>query len=94
MKRKRGGNVLDFVHVGGFGLRESAAGVRGQGFEISARAFGVQHAERERRFAAPGHSRNRHELAERDIHVDVFKVMHACAAYYDFIGHFVTSVSF
>ena len=93
VKRERGRHVLYLVHVGGFGLGEPAARVRGQRFEVAARALGVQHAQRERRLAAPRHAGYRHEFSERYVYVYIFKVMHARAAHYDFFGHFVAPIS-
>ena len=58
VQRQRGGDVKHLIHLCLGGLGHAAAGVGGQRVKVAARAFGIQHAECQRRFARPGHARN------------------------------------
>ena len=69
-------------------LGHPAAGVGGQRLQIPAGAFGIQHPQRQRGFARPGHARNAHDLVQRDVHVDVFQVVYLCPAHEHFVYHY------
>ena len=84
---KRGRYVEDFVDVGATCLRYASARVGGKRLKIAARAFCIENAEGERRFARPRYSGNADKLIEGNVDIDVFQVVHPCAAYLDTVGH-------
>ena len=85
VQRERRGHVANVVDRGFAGLRDAASRVGRKRFEVAARAFGVEHAERERAFARTRYARNAHELAERNVHVHVLQIVHARAAHFDVV---------
>ena len=87
MQRQRRGNIQNLVHAGFGCLRHAAAGVGGECLEIAAGALRIQHAERERRLAGPGHARNADDLPERDVNVNILEIMDFRPADQHFIDH-------
>ena len=87
MQRQRGGDIQHLIYAGFGRLRHSAAGVGRQRFEIPARAFRVQYAQCQRGFAGAGHTRNSHNFTQRNIYINVFKVVDFCATNQHFINH-------
>ncbi len=75
MQRQCGGDIQHLVHAGFGRLRHSAAGIGGERFEIPARPFRIQHAQRQRGFAGAGHTRNSHNFAQRNIYINVFQIV-------------------
>ena len=77
MERERGGNIEHLVHIGFRGLRETASRIGGQGLQIPAGAFGVEHAKREGRLPGPRDAGDPGYFPERNIDIDIFEVMDA-----------------
>ena len=67
-----GGNIKHLVYMGLRGLGHPPPGVGGQGLQIPPGTLGVQNAQGQRGFPGAGHSGNRHDLIQRDIHIDIF----------------------
>ena len=86
-QRERRGDVQHVVHLRPLGLGHSPARVGGKRLKIAARALGIQHAEGERALPAAGHPGDRHNLAERHVHVHVFQVVDSRAAYLHMVAH-------
>ena len=84
---ERRGDVRDVIHLRLRRLRHAPARICGQRVEISPRAFGVQHAERERGFARPGHARDSDDPVQGNVHVYVFQIVHPRSADLDVICH-------
>ena len=61
-------------------LVEKTAGVRRHGFQIAPLRFRVKRAKRERRFAGAGDAGENDQGIARDVDVDVFEIVLACAA--------------
>ena len=87
MKCQRCGNIQRLVHAGPGRLCHPSAGIGGERFEIPARPFRIQHAQRQRGFAGAGHTRNSHNFTQRNIYINVFKVVDFCATNQHFINH-------
>ena len=88
VNRDRRRHAFDLVHGGLVHAIQKLARVGGEGFHITALAFGkqgVKHQARLARTAGPGHHR---ELAGADVEVQVFEVMLARTANADnSLGH-------
>ncbi len=75
---------IDFRHAD---LFDEPPRVGRDGFEIASLGFGVQRAERERRFAGARHAGEHDERVARNIDVDVFQIVLARATDADEAGH-------
>ena len=64
-------------------------GIGREGVQVAPLPLGVDGVEGKRGLAASAQSRDYHELAARDVHVDVFQVMRLCPPYLDlsFVVH-------
>ena len=72
VQRQRGGNIQNLVHISFGGLGHAAARVGGKCVQIPARTFGIQHAQRQRRFAGTGYTRNADDFVQRHIDINIF----------------------
>lgn len=72
VQRQRGGNIQNLVHISFGGLGHAAACVGGKCVQIPARTFGIQHAQRQRRFAGTGYTRNADDFVQRHIDINIF----------------------
>ena len=81
-----GGNVPDLVHLRLARLCDPAAGIGGKRLQIPARALRIQRSQRQRRLPRAGDARNGDQLAERNVHIDVFQIMHLRTAHDDVLG--------
>ena len=79
--------IQHLVHAGPRCLRHAAAGIGGQGLEIAARAFGIQHAQRQRRLAGPGHACDPDDFSKWNIDVNIFQVVDLCSTDQHLIDH-------
>ena len=87
MQRQGRRHVQHVVHLRLRRLRHAPPCVSREGFQVTPRTLRVQHAERERRFAGPGHARDPDDLIKRDLDVDVFQVVNSCSAHQHFVLH-------
>jgi hypothetical protein len=60
---------------------EQTAGIRRHRFEIAPLGFGVQRAERQRRFTRAGYTSKHHERIPRNVYLDVLEVVLSCTPY-------------
>ena len=81
-----GGHVEDFIDIGLRGLGHAAARVGRERLEVTSRALGVKHTQRQRGFAGAGHPRHGHDFVQRHVYIDVFEVVHARAPDADMRG--------
>ena len=65
-------NIQHFVHRCLCRLRHAAARIGGKCVQIPARTFGIQHAQRQRRFAGTGYTRNADDFVQRHIDINIF----------------------
>jgi hypothetical protein len=72
--------AFDQVDIGLFHQLQELARVGRQRFHIAALAFGIQRVERQRGFAGAGQAGNHDQLVARQVEIDVFQVVRACAA--------------
>ena len=79
MQGQRCRHIADIVHMGPCRLGHAAAGISRERFQVSARSLSVQNSEREGGFARSGHSGDRCDPVQRDIHIDVFQIMYSCS---------------
>ena len=91
MQRQRRRNIENLVHAGLRRLRQAAARVGRERLEIAARAFGIEHAQRQRGFARAGDAGNADDFSQRDLDVDVFQIVNPCAPNEHMIDHGVSS---
>ena len=84
-ERERRGDVENLVHLGAGRLRHAAPRIGGERFEITARSFGVENAEREGRLSRARDARDAHDFVKWNVHVDVLEVVHARAAHLDVV---------
>ena len=87
VQRERRRHMLDRVELRFAALRDAAARVRGEPLQVAARAFRVEHAERERRFARPGDARHGHHFADRHLHIHALEIVHPRARDVDCLRH-------
>ena len=80
---QRGRNIQHLVHIRAGRLGHAPPRIGGKRLQIAAGPFGIQYAERQRRFARPGHPGDADDAVQRDIDVDVFQVVHTRAAHPD-----------
>ena len=80
---QRGRNIQHLVHIRAGCLGHAPPRIGGKRLQIAAGPFGIQYAERQRRFARPGHPGDADDAVQRDIDVDVFQVVHTRAAHPD-----------
>ena len=85
VKSQRSGDVAHVVDRRFACLRNAAACIGRERFKVAARAFGVQHAKRQRAFARSRNARDCHQLTQGNVDVHVFQVVYACAAHFDVI---------
>ena len=87
MERQRGGDIQRLVHTGLGSLGHAAAGVGGQGLQITPGTLGVQHPQRQGRLARAGHPCDAHDLTQRDIDIYIFQIVDLRATDQHFIDH-------
>ena len=87
VKRKCRRYMTNLVDIRGARLRHAPARIGRERLEVPARAFGIKHPERERGLARTRDARHRHDFPERNVDVDVFEVVHPCAAHRDVCRH-------
>ena len=83
MQCERGRHVQYLVHLGVFGLRQTAAGISAERLQVAARALGIKNSQRQRTLTRTRHAGNTHQLSQRNIDIDVLEVMDARATYLD-----------
>ena len=83
MQRERRRHVQHFIHLSVLGLGEPSAGIGAERLQVTARALGIKNPQRQRTLARPRHAGNAHEPSQRDIDIDVLKVMDARTAHLD-----------
>ena len=85
MQREGGGNETHVIDRGLARLSDAPTRVGRKRLQITARPFGIEHAECERAFARTRHARDAHKLAERNVHVHVLQIVHARTAHLDMV---------
>ena len=70
-----GGQSVDRIDVWHAHLVKQSAGVRRDGLEVPALRLRIERAERQRRFAGAGHSREHDQGVTRDIEIDVLEIV-------------------
>ena len=83
VQRKRRRHMQHLVDAGATRLREAAARVGGERLEVAPAAFRVEHAERQRTLTRARHAGHTHKLAQWNVDVDVFEVVHPGPAHLD-----------
>lgn len=83
VQRERRRHVQYLVHLGVLGLRQTTAGIGAECFQVATRALGIKNPQRQRTLARTRHAGNAHKLSQRNIDIDVFKVMNARATHLD-----------
>ena len=81
MQCERRRYVQHLVHLGMFGLRQTAAGIGAKRLQVATRALGVKNAQCQRTLARTRYASNTHELSQRNIDIDVLEVVHTRATY-------------
>ncbi|EFC52357.1 hypothetical protein NEISUBOT_04103 [Neisseria subflava NJ9703] len=76
----RGRQAFDQIDIGFVHHLQKLTGIGGKALNITALAFGIQSIKCQRRFAAAGQSCYHHELVARNVQIDIFQIMRACAA--------------
>ena len=71
------------IHLSVLGLRQATAGIGAERLQVTARALGIKNPQRQRTLARTRHAGNTHELSQRNIDIDVFKVMDTRATHLD-----------
>ena len=84
---QRGGHIQHLIHRGLGRLGHAPAGVGGQGLQIAAGPFRVEHPQCQRGFPRTGHTGNSHNFIQRHVHIHVFQVVHPRAADLDGVDH-------
>ena len=84
LDRNRRRKPFDQIDVGLFHQLQKLARVSRQRFDVAALAFRVQRVERERRLARARQSRDHDQPVPRQIEIDVFQIVRACAPHSDF----------
>ena len=83
MQRERRRHMQHLVHLRMLGLRQATAGIGAERLQVTARALGIEDAQRQRALARTRHAGNTHEPAQRNIDIDILEVMDARATYLD-----------
>ena len=83
MQCERRRHVQHLVHLGMFGLRQTTAGIGAECLQVTTRSLGIKNPQRQRTLARTRHAGNAHELSQRNIDIDVLKVMDARATHLD-----------
>ena len=91
MQRQCGRDIQYLVHACFRSLRHAPASVGRERFKVTARALGVQYAQRERGFARAGHARDAYDLAKRNVYVNIFEIVDLCSTDQNFIYHQLNS---
>ena len=82
------GQAVDVVDIGLVQLAEELACVGGKRLDVAPLPFGEDRVEGQRRLARPGDSRDHDQPVARDLQVDVFQIVLACANNDDLVlGH-------
>ena len=82
-----GAEAIDGIDFGALHLIEKLARVGGEGFDVAALSFGVDGVEGERGFAGAAKSGDDGEGVARDLDVDIFEIVLACAVHGDLFQH-------
>ena len=88
-----GAEAVDGIHFGAFHLIEELARVGGECFHVAALSFGVDGIEGERGFPGAAQARDHGEGVARDLDVDIFEIVLACAVHGDALEHLLGGVS-
>ena len=91
VQRERCGHMQHLVDAGTARLREAAARIGGERLEVAPATFRIKHAKRQRALARTRHAGHAHKLAQRNVDVDVFEVVHPGPAHLDARGGFDVS---
>ena len=83
MQRERRRHVQHFIHLSVLGLRQATSSIGAERLQVTARALGIKNPQRQRTLARTRHAGNAHKLSQRNIDIDVFKVMNARATHLD-----------
>ena len=83
VQRERRRHVQHLVHLGVFGLRQATSSIGAKCFQVATRALGIKNPQCQRTLARTRHAGNTHELSQRDINIDVLKVMDTRATHLD-----------
>ena len=75
--------MQDLIHLGVFGLCQATSSIGAECFQVATRTLGIKNPQRQRTLARTRHAGNTHELSQRDIDIDVLKVMDARATHLD-----------
>ncbi len=86
LDRNRRRKPFDQIDIGLLHQLQKLARVGGQRFDVAALAFRIQRVERKRRFARARQSGDHDQPVPRQIEIDVFQVVRACAPHSDFSG--------
>ena len=83
MQRECRRHVQHLVHLSVLCLRQPTAGIGAERLQVTTRALGIEHPQRQRALARARDAGNTHELSQRNIDIDVFEVMDARTAHLD-----------
>ena len=87
VQRKGGRHIAYLVHHSPRGLGHTAAGICGQGFKVTPRAFGIENAQREGGLSRTRHTGNPDNLPEGDIYIYILEIMRLGASYFYVFRH-------
>ena len=83
MQRERRRHVQYLIHLGVLGLCQTTSSIGAECFQVATRALGIKNPQRQRALARARHAGNTHELSQRNIDIDVLKVMDARTTHLD-----------
>ena len=76
MKGQSRRHMADFLYIGLARLGDATTGVGGQRLQITAGTFRIQGSQRQGRLPRAGYPGNGHKTPQRDVHINVFQIMH------------------
>ena len=69
VQSQSGRNIAQILHLSLLRLGHAAAGISGKGFQVAARALGVEDAQSQGGFSGAGNPGDPHYLVERNVHI-------------------------
>ena len=88
-ERKRCRHIVDLVKLRRLRDRHAPSGVCRKRFQITPRALGIEHAQRQRRFSTAADASDPHQLSQRNIHIQIFQIVHPRPTHNDVIRRFM-----
>ena len=86
VQRQRRRNIAHVVHICPRGLCHPSSCVGGKRFQIAARAFRVEHAQRQGGFSRAGDPGDADDAVQGNIHVNIFQIMYSGPAHFHTAG--------